>query len=152
MRVLLFALSASSVAAFAPSAVVRRTLNQSTSLNVDLEYGLKNGYVPASAGDGGQGEFGAQSPNDWRYPEPPPSVKPHTVVPLMVEKSLGSLRPSPLSVLTWRRQMRLLRLSPRMLPHSRLRNSAPPAHTNSPPLRPPLKNLLASLDTQNSLR
>mmetsp|Transcript_24664 Transcript_24664/g.37393 ORF Transcript_24664/g.37393 Transcript_24664/m.37393 type:complete len:170 (+) Transcript_24664:89-598(+) len=64
MRVLLFALSASSVAAFAPSAVVR----QSTSLNVDLEYGLKNGYVPASAGDGGQGEFGAQSPNDWRVP------------------------------------------------------------------------------------
>jgi len=64
MRVLLFALSASSVAAFAPNAGVR----QSTSLNVDLDYGKRNSYVPASAGDGGQGQFGAQSPNDWRVP------------------------------------------------------------------------------------
>lgn len=27
---------------------------------------MKNSYVPASAGDGGQGQFGATSPNDWR--------------------------------------------------------------------------------------
>lgn len=41
---------------------------ESTSLNVDLDYGKRNSYVPASAGDGGQGQFGAQSPNDWRVP------------------------------------------------------------------------------------
>ena len=34
----------------------------------DLDFGSKNGYVPASAGDGGQGQFGAQSPNNWRVP------------------------------------------------------------------------------------
>jgi hypothetical protein len=34
----------------------------------DLNYGKKNSYVPASAGDGGQGQFGACSPNDWRVP------------------------------------------------------------------------------------
>jgi hypothetical protein len=33
-----------------------------------LNYGKKNSYVPASAGDGGQGQFGACSPNDWRVP------------------------------------------------------------------------------------
>lgn len=43
-------------------------ITESTSLNVDLDYGMKNTYVPASAGDGGQGQFGAQSPNDWRVP------------------------------------------------------------------------------------
>ena len=32
----------------------------------DLEFGKKNTYVPAAAGDGGQGQFGAVSPNDWR--------------------------------------------------------------------------------------
>jgi hypothetical protein len=36
--------------------------------NYDLEYGKKNDYVPASAGDGGQGQFGAVSPNNWRVP------------------------------------------------------------------------------------
>ena len=41
---------------------------ETTSLNVDLEYGSKNGYVPAENADGGQGEFGARSPNDWRVP------------------------------------------------------------------------------------
>jgi len=65
MKVLLLALSASSVVAFAPNAFGVRP---STSLNVDLEYGLKNTYVPADIGDGGQGEFGARSPNDWRVP------------------------------------------------------------------------------------
>jgi hypothetical protein len=34
----------------------------------DLEFGKKNAYVPAKSGDGGQGEFGAVSPNDWRVP------------------------------------------------------------------------------------
>lgn len=32
----------------------------------DLDYGSKNSYVPASGGDGGQGQFGAISPNNWR--------------------------------------------------------------------------------------
>ena len=32
----------------------------------DLDYGKKNSYVPAAGGDGGQGTFGAVSPNDWR--------------------------------------------------------------------------------------
>ena len=35
---------------------------------MDLEYGMKNSYVPASGADGGQGQFGAQSPNNWRVP------------------------------------------------------------------------------------
>eukprot|EP00520_Triparma_pacifica_P013651 CAMPEP_0118645472 /NCGR_PEP_ID=MMETSP0785-20121206/7525_1 /TAXON_ID=91992 /ORGANISM="Bolidomonas pacifica, Strain CCMP 1866" /LENGTH=178 /DNA_ID=CAMNT_0006537369 /DNA_START=89 /DNA_END=625 /DNA_ORIENTATION=+ len=30
--------------------------------------GMNNGYVPASAGDGGQGQFGAISPSDWKVP------------------------------------------------------------------------------------
>lgn len=41
---------------------------ETTSLNVDLDYGMKNDYVPAETADGGQGEFGARSPNDWRVP------------------------------------------------------------------------------------
>ena len=35
---------------------------------MDLDYGMKNTYVPAELGDGGQGQFGARSPNDWRVP------------------------------------------------------------------------------------
>ena len=34
----------------------------------DLDFGSKNSYVPAAGGDGGQGQFGAVSPNDWRVP------------------------------------------------------------------------------------
>jgi len=34
----------------------------------DLEFGKKNSYTPATYGDGGQGQFGAVSPNDWRVP------------------------------------------------------------------------------------
>jgi hypothetical protein len=34
----------------------------------DLEFGKKNSYVPASIGDGGQGQFGAVSPSDWKVP------------------------------------------------------------------------------------
>lgn len=63
MKVLLIALSASSVAAFAPNTLGVR---QITSLNVDLDYGSKNTYVPAGNADGGQGQFGARSPADWR--------------------------------------------------------------------------------------
>lgn len=87
MKVALVLLSASSVTAFAPSASVRReffpmqfpccrasiltpdftpNLVASTSLNVDLDYGMKNAYEPAQLGDGGQGQFGAVSPNDWK--------------------------------------------------------------------------------------
>jgi len=41
-----------------------------TALNAeyDLDFGKKNSYVPADIGDGGQGQFGAVSPNDWRVP------------------------------------------------------------------------------------
>ena len=34
----------------------------------DLDFGKKNSYVPQSFGDGGQGQFGAVSPNNWRVP------------------------------------------------------------------------------------
>jgi hypothetical protein len=34
----------------------------------DLDFGMKNDYVPASVGDGGQGQFGAVSPSNWRVP------------------------------------------------------------------------------------
>ncbi|KAL3907412.1 MAG: hypothetical protein SGARI_003551 [Bacillariaceae sp.] len=34
----------------------------------DLDFGSKNDYVPASGADGGQGQFGAVSPNNWRVP------------------------------------------------------------------------------------
>lgn len=34
----------------------------------DLDFGKKNNYVPAPGGDGGQGQFGAVSPFDWRVP------------------------------------------------------------------------------------
>ena len=34
----------------------------------DLDYGKKNDYVPAILADGGQGTFGAVSPNNWRVP------------------------------------------------------------------------------------
>lgn len=33
-----------------------------------MEFGKKNSYVPATSADGGQGQFGAVSPNDWRVP------------------------------------------------------------------------------------
>jgi len=34
----------------------------------DLDFGSNNGYETAPGADGGQGQFGAQSPNDWRVP------------------------------------------------------------------------------------
>jgi hypothetical protein len=50
---------------------VRLSLLYSTTATVlnaeyDLEFGKKNTYVPATFGDGGQGQFGAVSPSDWR--------------------------------------------------------------------------------------
>jgi len=49
---------------------ITRTIITATSLSAeyDLDFGLKNSYVPAAVGDGGQGQFGAVSPNDWRVP------------------------------------------------------------------------------------
>ena len=34
----------------------------------DLDFGKKNAYEPQSYADGGQGQFGAVSPNNWRVP------------------------------------------------------------------------------------
>lgn len=34
----------------------------------DLDYGKQNSYVPAQVDDGGQGQFGAVSPSDWKVP------------------------------------------------------------------------------------
>lgn len=39
----------------------------------DLEFGKKNSYVPAQGADGGQGTFGAVSPNNWRVPGTSPA-------------------------------------------------------------------------------
>lgn len=39
----------------------------------DLDFGSKNDYVPASGGDGGQGQFGAVSPANWRVPGTSPA-------------------------------------------------------------------------------
>lgn len=34
----------------------------------DVDYGARNGYERAPGGDGGQGQFGAASPTDWKVP------------------------------------------------------------------------------------
>ena len=34
----------------------------------DLDFGSKNDYVTQGVADGGQGQFGAISPNNWRVP------------------------------------------------------------------------------------
>mmetsp|Transcript_1771 Transcript_1771/g.2240 ORF Transcript_1771/g.2240 Transcript_1771/m.2240 type:complete len:185 (+) Transcript_1771:54-608(+) len=67
MKVILAALSLSAVSGFSPATFVGRA-STATSMSYDLDYGRKNDYVPASAGDGGQGQFGAVSPNNWRVP------------------------------------------------------------------------------------
>ena len=33
-----------------------------------MDYGKKNSYTPAETADGGQGQFGAVSPSNWRVP------------------------------------------------------------------------------------
>merc|ERR1712113_917140 len=56
-----------SAAAFSPAIFGVRNTALSMA-DYDLDFGSNNGYVPASAGDGGQGQFGAVSPNNWRVP------------------------------------------------------------------------------------
>ena len=41
---------------------------RSSSLSSVEGSGMNNGYVPASGGDGGQGQFGAISPSEWKQP------------------------------------------------------------------------------------
>mmetsp|Transcript_14119 Transcript_14119/g.20161 ORF Transcript_14119/g.20161 Transcript_14119/m.20161 type:complete len:175 (+) Transcript_14119:109-633(+) len=67
MKLLLVAAAASTAAAFSPSSTFG-VRNSALQAEFDLDFGSKNDYVPASAGDGGQGQFGAVSPNDWRVP------------------------------------------------------------------------------------
>jgi hypothetical protein len=67
MKLLIATALVSSAAAFSTAAFgVRNTALQMA--DYDLDFGSRNSYVPASGGDGGQGQFGAQSPNDWRVP------------------------------------------------------------------------------------
>ena len=67
MKLVIATALVSSAAAFSTAAFgVRNTALQMA--DYDLDFGSRNSYVPASAGDGGQGQFGAQSPNDWRVP------------------------------------------------------------------------------------
>ncbi len=67
MKLAITATLLSTAAAFSPSTFGVRNTALSMA-DYDLDFGSKNGYVPASAGDGGQGQFGAVSPNDWRVP------------------------------------------------------------------------------------
>eukprot|EP00519_Triparma_laevis_P001443 CAMPEP_0182499532 /NCGR_PEP_ID=MMETSP1321-20130603/7807_1 /TAXON_ID=91990 /ORGANISM="Bolidomonas sp., Strain RCC1657" /LENGTH=202 /DNA_ID=CAMNT_0024703751 /DNA_START=24 /DNA_END=632 /DNA_ORIENTATION=- len=54
--------------------VVPSSVRASSSvLNSVKGSGMDNGYVPASAGDGGQGQFGAVSPSDWKTPGTSPA-------------------------------------------------------------------------------
>ena len=64
---ILFLAALPAAAAFAPAQSFRASTFVSMA-EYDLDYGMKNDYVPASAGDGGQGQFGAVSPNNWRVP------------------------------------------------------------------------------------
>uniref|UniRef100_A0A7S2H6C0 Uncharacterized protein n=1 Tax=Helicotheca tamesis TaxID=374047 RepID=A0A7S2H6C0_9STRA len=69
MKVLaVVALSASSVSAFAPASFGVRSSTAAQMADYDLDFGKKNDYIPQSFADGGQGQFGAISPNDWRVP------------------------------------------------------------------------------------
>lgn len=67
MKLLITATLLASAAAFSPSTFGVRNTALSMA-DYDLDFGSNNDYVPASAGDGGQGQFGAVSPNDWRVP------------------------------------------------------------------------------------
>jgi hypothetical protein len=69
MKLLLAAaLSVSTVAAFAPAPFAVRSMTAVRMAEYDLDYGKTNSYVPAENADGGQGQFGAVSPNDWKVP------------------------------------------------------------------------------------
>lgn len=67
MKLVITAALLSSTAAFSPATfgVRQGALRMS---DYDLDFGSKNGYVTAPGGDGGQGEFGAVSPSNWRVP------------------------------------------------------------------------------------
>mmetsp|Transcript_16340 Transcript_16340/g.23330 ORF Transcript_16340/g.23330 Transcript_16340/m.23330 type:complete len:184 (+) Transcript_16340:64-615(+) len=65
MKLVLVATLATAASAFAPVAFTTRS---SCLQMVNLDYGKQNSYVPAKAGDGGQGTFGAVSPSNWRVP------------------------------------------------------------------------------------
>merc|ERR1712113_1074145 len=56
------------VTAFSHAPMIGRSSSTIYMSDYDLDFGKKNSYVPASIGDGGQGQFGAVSPNDWRVP------------------------------------------------------------------------------------
>eukprot|EP00536_Pseudo-nitzschia_multiseries_P010669 jgi/Psemu1/319890/estExt_fgenesh1_pm.C_3340004 len=60
--------TASTVAAFSPASFGTRSSTSLREGEYNLDYGSKNGYETASMGDGGQGQFGARSPSDWRVP------------------------------------------------------------------------------------
>mmetsp|Transcript_32404 Transcript_32404/g.49566 ORF Transcript_32404/g.49566 Transcript_32404/m.49566 type:complete len:177 (-) Transcript_32404:207-737(-) len=68
MKVFVAALTITSAVAFAPVSFKPRTASQALFMadEFDLDYGKKNSYVTQSIGDGGQGTFGAISPNEWR--------------------------------------------------------------------------------------
>uniref|UniRef100_A0A7S3L7W0 Uncharacterized protein n=1 Tax=Amphora coffeiformis TaxID=265554 RepID=A0A7S3L7W0_9STRA len=59
--------TATTASAFAPATFGVRS-STAVLAEFDLDYGMKNDYVPASGGDGGQGQFGAVSPSNWRVP------------------------------------------------------------------------------------
>mmetsp|Transcript_1376 Transcript_1376/g.866 ORF Transcript_1376/g.866 Transcript_1376/m.866 type:complete len:173 (-) Transcript_1376:229-747(-) len=67
MKLLITASLLASAAAFSPATFGVRNTALSMA-DYDLDFGSNNDYVPASAGDGGQGQFGAVSPNNWRVP------------------------------------------------------------------------------------
>ncbi|VEU40935.1 unnamed protein product [Pseudo-nitzschia multistriata] len=60
--------TASTVAAFSPASFGTKSSTALREGEYDLDYGAKNGYETASVGDGGQGQFGARSPSNWRVP------------------------------------------------------------------------------------
>lgn len=66
MKLVLTAALLSSATAFSPATFGVR--NTALRAEYDLDFGKKNGYVRAPGPDGGQGQFGAVSPNDWRVP------------------------------------------------------------------------------------
>eukprot|EP00567_Pseudictyota_dubia_P014148 CAMPEP_0197437026 /NCGR_PEP_ID=MMETSP1175-20131217/4338_1 /TAXON_ID=1003142 /ORGANISM="Triceratium dubium, Strain CCMP147" /LENGTH=181 /DNA_ID=CAMNT_0042966447 /DNA_START=51 /DNA_END=596 /DNA_ORIENTATION=- len=67
MKLLVAALSASAASAFTPSTFGVRSSAMHMA-EYDLDYGSKNSYVPQTYADGGQGQFGAVSPSNWRVP------------------------------------------------------------------------------------
>ena len=68
MKIALLSALLPAAAAFAPSASRSFRAGSISMAEYDLDYGMKNDYVPAEGGDGGQGQFGAVSPNNWRVP------------------------------------------------------------------------------------